>query len=73
MRRHILNKREPSSTHISPFVTHKVLKWICLTNSFEETFEESISISKPFDGQRLPTQFERKAATRNKLKGNPRS
>ena len=40
MRRHILNKREPSSTHISPFVTHKVLKWICLTNSFEETLRK---------------------------------
>ena len=50
-----------------------MLKWICLTNSFEATFEESISVSKPLDRQRLPTQFERKAAIRNKLKGNHRS
>ena len=35
MQRHILNKRKPSCTHISPRITLQVLKKVCQRRSLE--------------------------------------
>ena len=78
MQRHILNKRKHSCAHISPRVNLQVLKkdlskekpWeSCVKNSSETTFEENNSNfkKKTLDGQRLPTNFDRKPTIRIKV------
>ena len=78
MQRPILNKREPSCTHISPRVTLQMLKkdlskekrWESYEKKpSETTFEENNSIffKKKLDGRRLPTIFDRKPTIRNKI------
>ena len=63
MQRHILNKRKPSYTHISPHVTLQMLK-----NSSETTLRKVIQIlKKTLDERRLPTISDRKPTIRNKV------
>ena len=79
MQRLILNKREPSCTHISPRVMHppnvkkgfvkgEALR-ILRKNSSETTFEENNSNLKKqtLDGRRLLTIFDRKPTIGNKI------
>ena len=74
MQRHILNKRKPSCTHISPRVTLQVLKskekpW----ESYEKTPQKQPLrkiIQKKLGGRRLPTNYDRRRTIRNKIHKN---
>ena len=78
MQRHILNKRKPSCTHISPRVTHQVLKKDLSKEKPWESYEKTPQKQplrknlkqKTLDGQRLPTNFDRRPTIRNKIHKN---
>ena len=77
MQRHILNKRKPSCTHISPRVTLQVLKKDLSKEKPWESNEKTPQkqplrkiIQKTLDGRRLPTNFDRRPTIRNKIHKN---
>ena len=77
MQRHILNKRKPSCTHISPRVTLQVLKKDLSKEKPWESYEKTPQkqplrkiIQKTLDGRRLPTNFDRRPTIRNKIHKN---
>ena len=70
MQRHILNKRKPSCTHISPRVTLQVLKKDLSKEKPWESYEKTPQkqplrkiIQQTLDGRRLPTNFDRRPTT----------
>ena len=76
MQRHILNKRKPSCTHISPRVTLQVLKKDLSKEKPWQPYEKTPQkqplrkiIQKKLDGRRLPTNFNRHTI-RNKIHKN---
>ena len=77
MQRHILNKRKPSCTHISPRVTLQMLKKDLSKEKPWESYEKTPQkqplrkiIQKTLDGRRLPTNFDRRPTIRNKIHKN---
>ena len=78
MQRHILNKRKPSCTHISSRVTLQVLKKDLSKDKPWESYEKTPQKQtlrknlkqKALDGQRLPTNFDRRPTIKNKIHKN---
>ena len=70
MQKSILNKRKSSCAHKKRICQRRSLD-NPTKNSSETTFEENNSnFKKTLDGQRLPTNFDRKPTIRNKIHGN---
>ena len=77
MQRHILNKRKPSCTHISPRVTLQMLKKDLSKEKPWESYEKAPQkqplrkiIQKTLGGRRLPTNFDRRPSIRNNIHKN---